>query len=261
MRTENTPLVVPAGDSIAAVGYVIPTSTGGTSPQLTVHSLFESKDPEQEEQGMTFMRRVFALLVFQYSTVLIVASPFALIEPFQNFIHPMHVALWWTSLACMIGSILLAVAKGAVRPYSRIVIVTLTLSVALQLGLEFEQVSWGDYGLLAVGQATASFALLLALFQFEASSLEWLSAITTALMCLLLSGIWSVILHEVGLSWQIAVVVSFAGWIFCMLNVLQFQSLCKLVASQEYVFATLFILFPQAILYLSSRNNRRVRSN
>jgi hypothetical protein len=115
---------------------VIPTSTVGTSTQwLTVHSLFGTKHPAQREKGVTFMRRFFALFVFQYSTALIIASPFALIEPFQNFMYPVHGRGIEVDTARlhMIGSILLAVAKGGVHPYSRIVIATLTISVAVQL--------------------------------------------------------------------------------------------------------------------------------
>jgi hypothetical protein len=124
--------------------YVIPTSTGGTSPQLTVHSLFEMKHHAQQEKGVTLMHRFFALFIFLYSTVLIITSPFALIEPFQNFMYAVHGRGIEVDIAClhMICSILLTVAKGGVHPYSRIVIVTLTISVAVQLGLNFEVAWW-----------------------------------------------------------------------------------------------------------------------
>jgi len=251
---EDAPLVA----SNTAQDMVIPTSTGGTTPELTVHALFQSSDATEIDMAMTFLRRVFALLVFQYSTVLVVASPFALIEPFKDAVHPHYHALLLTAMSCMVASIVLAITKGALYPYSGIVIVTLTLSVAVELGLTFSEKSWGDFGLIAVGQATASFCIMLAFFQFDTKSLKWLTFPVASIICFGLAGIWSVVLHESGLEWWVACAISLGGWVFCMLNLSQCLNLCKLVAPEEYVFATLFILFPQAILCLSSSKTRRV---
>lgn len=103
-------------------------------------------------------------------------------------------------------------------PISRIVFSTLTLSVAVKLGQTFSHESWGDDGLLAVDQVTASFALLLAIFQCETKSLELISLPFAELICLCISGIRTVILTEAGLKVGIAVAVSLGGWVFCMLN-------------------------------------------
>ena len=100
---------------------------------------------------------------------------------------------------------------------------------------------------------------MLALFQFDTKS--WLNYPSAAIMCLALSGIWMVILTEAGLRVGVAVAVGLGGWVFCMLNLLQFRTLCKLVAPNEYVFATLFILFPQALLILSSSKKRHPSNN
>lgn len=150
---EKDPLVAQSSASASAStsndNLVIATSTGGTALEPTVHALFQSSNPEHVETSMTFMRKVFALLVFQYSTVLVVASPFALLEDFQDWIHPHYHTLLIISIACMVLSIVMAIVKGSVYPFSRIVIVMLTLSVAVELGLTFEEASWGDYGLVA----------------------------------------------------------------------------------------------------------------
>ena len=134
---ENSPLVATPADQ----NMVIPTSTGSTSPEMTVHGLWETGNDQTVAKAMTFMRRVFALLVFQYSSVLVVASPFALIECFKDAVHPFHHGLLILAIACMVASILLAITMGAVYPYSRIAIVTLTLSVAVELGLTFSEKS------------------------------------------------------------------------------------------------------------------------
>lgn len=249
---EDEPLVT----SQARNDLVIPTSTGGTSPVPTVHALFQSSDTSS---AMMFLRRVFGLLVFQYTAVLIVASPFALIEEFKDAVHPYHHTLLMIAIACMVASILLAITKGALYPYSSILICTLTLSVAVELGLTFSEMSWGDYGLIAVGQATASFCILLAFFQFD--TLTWVTFRVATVICMVLAGIWSVVLHEAGLKWGVAVAISVGGWIFCMLNLTQCLELMKLVSPEEYVFATLFILFPQAIVCLSSTKKRQVTSD
>lgn len=255
---EATPLVQQSVTAANAEDYVIATSTGGTSPEPTVHVLMHSSNPDDANKAITFKNRVLALVVFQYTSVLIVASPFALIPAFQDIVHPHFHTLYITFFVIMVLSILLAITKGAMYPYSRIIVVTLTLSVAVELGLTFEEKSWGTYGMVAVGQATASFCILLALFQFEGGSSTPFTFSADTLLCAGLAGIWTVILHEVGLRWSIACAVSLGGFVYCMLALLQFNTLCNLVAPSEYVFATLFILFPQAVWCLSKVTKRHV---
>lgn len=161
-----------------------------------------------------------------------------------------------TLFGCMVASTLLALTMDAVYPYSRIAIVTLTVSVAVELGLTFLEKAWGDYGLLAVTQTTVSFGIILALLQFDAHVKNTIP--TAAVFCLCIGGIWSVVLHEVGLRWGVAIAISLGGFVFSMLNLIQCKKVCKFVAPGEYVFATLFIFFPQAILFLSSSKKRHV---
>jgi len=202
---------------------------------------------------MVFLRRVFALLVMQYTTVLVVASPFALIQAFQKAIHPYHNILECAAIAGIVASILLAITKGAIYPFARIALVSLTLSVALELGLSFAGASWGRYGLIAVGQATTSFAIMLALFQFDTKSLKWLTFPVAVVVCLVLSGVWIVVLFESGLSFKIAAAVGLGGWAFCMLNLFCVPHITKHVGPEEFILATLFILIPEALVCLASK--------
>lgn len=67
------------------------------------------------------MRRVFALLVMQYSTVLMLgASPFALIGTFQEAIHPHHNILEVIAVTGIVSSLVLAVTRGAIYPFARV---------------------------------------------------------------------------------------------------------------------------------------------
>ena len=235
---------------------VVATSIKNPSPAVmpTVHALLESSNHDQIEQGMVFLRRVFALLVLQYGTILFVASPFAMIGTFQQHVaHPYHNTLEAVAVTGIVGSLLLALCKGATYPYARVALVCLTLSVALELGLSFAEASWGRYGLIAVGQATTSFAVILALFQFDSKSLEWLTYPAAAMVCLLLSGIWMAVLVESGLRPTLALAVGLGSWAFAIVNLLSCKQITKHVASNEIVLATLFILVPEALVFLQSK--------
>jgi len=237
---------------------VVATSIESPSPAMmpTVHALLESSNRDQIEQGMVFLRKVFALLVLQYGTILFVASPFAMIGTFQQHVaHTYHNTLEAVAVTGIVGSLLLALCKGATYPYARVALICLTLSVALELGLSFAEASWGRYGLIAVGQATTSFAVMLALFQFDSKSLEWLTYPTAAMVCLLLSGIWMAVLVESGLKTALAVAVGLGSWAFAIVNLLSCKQITKHVASNEIVLATLFILVPEALVFLQSKKN------
>jgi hypothetical protein len=153
----------------------------------------------------------------------------------------------------IVASLVLALTRGAIYPFARVSLVGLTLSVALELGLSFSSASWGQYGLIAVGQATTSFAIILSIFQFPTRSLIWLSYPEAALICLVLSGMWIAVLKESGLSWLVATAVGLGGWAFAMLNLLCLPQIEKHVAPDEYILATLFILVPEALVCLASK--------
>lgn len=130
---------------------------------------------------------------------------------------PHHFRVYCYSRDCWITD-LLAIWKGAIYPFARVALVSLMVSVALELGLAFATASWGKYGLIAVGQATTSFAVMLAFFLFD-SSLQWLTYPTAAVVCLLVSCIWMVVLIETGLRpIRLAVAVGLGGWVFAILN-------------------------------------------
>ena len=243
---EDKPLIAGGND------VVIATSAQGAPLEPTVHALLNSEDDAIGEQGMVFMRRCFALLVMQYSSILVIASPFALIQAFQEAIHPFHNWLEAIAIVGIISSLVLAVTKGAIYPFARVSLVSLTLSVALELGLSFAGASWGKYGLIAVGQATTSFAIMLSLFQFPTKSLKWLTFPAAAIICLVLSGLWILVLFETGASIRVAAGVGLGGWAFAMLNLFCFPHVTKQVGPEEYILATLFILCPEALVFLSS---------
>ena len=203
----------------ASKDVVVATSAKGAPREKTVHALLNSAHDTETEQGMVFLRRVFALLVMQYSAVLMIASPFALIDAFKDYIHPYHTILEVVAIAGIVSSLVLAVTRGAIYPFATVAIVSLTLSVGLELGLSFANASWGRYGLMAVGQSTTSFSVILSILQFPTKSLVWFTYPTAAVVCLLLASLWIVVLFETGLSLKIATYIGLGGWTFCMINV------------------------------------------
>ena len=45
--------------------------------------------------------------------------------------------------------------------------ISLTIFVGIEMGLSFSQKSWGENALLAIGQATSGFAMILGMLQFK----------------------------------------------------------------------------------------------
>lgn len=180
-------------------------------------------------------------------------SPFALIRAFQEAIHPFHKSLETVAIVGIISSLVLAAFKGAIYPFARVSLVSLT-SVALELGLSFAGASWGKYGLVAVGKATTSFAIMLSLFQFPPKSLKWLTYPAAAIICLVLSGLWMLVLFESRASIRVMAGVGLGDWAFAMLNLLCFPHVTKQVGPERVctVLATLFILCPEALVFLAS---------
>jgi len=248
MKSEDEPLLDGKAD------VVIATSTTGGSLEMTVHALLESDKENEVEQGMVFIRRVFGLLVLQYITILFISAPFTIIEAFKNCIHPYHNILEVIAVAGIVASLSLAILKGTVYPFARIALASLTLFVALELGLSFSAASWGNCGLIAVAQATTSFAVILALLQFETRDLEWLSYTAAGGVCLFLSGLWMVILVEIGVKFFVAVAIGMGGWAFALINLYCCHTITKSVAPNEVILATLFILVPEALLFAGSKN-------
>jgi len=136
-------------------------------------------------------------------------------------------------------------------------LVSLTVFVALERGLTFSHAGvWGYCGLVALGQATASFAIILSVLQFEKQDLLWLSYKTAALMCLCLSGLWTVLQTEMGVSWSVAAAISLGGWAFTVMVLFCCSIISKHVTSEEYILAVLFILVPEALLFLPGKQHK-----
>ena len=74
-----------------------------------------------------------------------------------------------------------------------------------------------------------------------------MTLVAQALDCLML------ILLEEGESWKVALGVGLGGWAFTMMNVFCSMYVSKEVAPEEYILAVLFMLFPEALLCLASK--------
>mmetsp|Transcript_33141 Transcript_33141/g.70638 ORF Transcript_33141/g.70638 Transcript_33141/m.70638 type:complete len:156 (-) Transcript_33141:279-746(-) len=121
------------------------------------------------------------------------------------------------------------------------------------MGLTFTDTPWEMNGLIALGKATTSFAVILAALQFDSRSLMWMTYPTAALLCLCMSRLWAVVKVEVGVSWRVATGVSLGGWAFAMAVLVCCLVISKHVGPDEYVLAVLFILCPEAMLCLASK--------
>lgn len=232
---------------------VVATSTGTLHKSRTVHALLESSSAADRDEANMFLRRLWALLVFQYGTILFLSSPFALIDPFRRAVGPYHGFLEVVAVSGIVISLCLAIAKGAIYPFAHVALASLTLFVALEMGLTFAHESWGPSGIVALGQATTSFAIILGLLQFDSRSMMWLSYPTAALLCLFLSGLWTVVQVEIGFSWPIAAAISMGGWLYTLLVLFCCSVVSEHVAPEEYILGTLFILCPEALLCLATK--------
>lgn len=240
---------------------VVTTSTGTLHVSRTVHSLLESSSSSDREEAYLFLRRLWALLLLQYGAILFMASPFALIDPFRQTIDEYHHVLEVVAFSGIALSLFLALTKGAIYPFAHVALVSLTLFVALEMGLTFAHASWGPSGLVALGQATTSFAVILSLLQFDSRSLMWLTYTTAAILCLCLSGLWMVVQAEIGISWRMAAGVSLGGWAFTLMVLFCCSVICKHVAPEEFILAVLFILAPEALLFLGSKERHPAGTN
>ncbi|CAB9500739.1 expressed unknown protein [Seminavis robusta] len=228
------------------------TSTQGPL-QETAYALLESDDIENVKIGLVYLRRVWALTFMQYASIFIIASPFALLESVKATVEAYHFALEVVAVAGIIGSFSVALWKGPMFPFAHIALVSLTISVGLEIGISLATSSWGEVGLLAIGQATTNFALILAIIQFDAHSLKHFTYPVASLICLLFSLCWMIIMVEEGQSWKMAGYVGLGGWAFTMMNVVCSWYVSKEVAPEEYILAVLFMLFPEALLCLASK--------
>jgi hypothetical protein len=240
----------PVHDTVVATSTP-PPPTGGERPLVyTVHSHLESNDAYEQEAGVMFLRKVWALLVLQYSVILIAAAPFSLLGGVQHAIEPYHWPLEVVALSGIVASLVLAVTKGPLWPFAHIALCSITIFVGFELGLTFANPTWGVEGLIAVGQATTSFAIILALLQFD---LAWLTYIMASFLCFILSTLWLVLLYIAGVTWPVAAGIAAGGWAFTLLVLGCCHHVTKQVAPGEHILAVLFILVPEALLCLAAR--------
>lgn len=216
----------------------------GVPLHKTVRALLQSSDHQEQELGLTFVRKVFALLVLQYTAVLIIVSPFCLIDSFKRFISPWTIPLGIASFFGICFSVYLVVTRGKIMSVARISLFSMTFCFAIGLGLKLSVAPWSNYALVALGQATTNVALLHAVLQFDSQSLQWLNIRTGGLLCLTMTGLWILLMRESGSSWLISTAVPLGGWLY-VLTV--FKSVRTVVGHREpddHIRAVIFILGP-----------------
>ena len=203
-----------------------------------------------------FHQRFYALLVLQYTAILIMASPLALIEEIQQFLEQhstLHTVLEVIATSGIVLTMATAVIRGSTYPYAHVCLVAITLFVGLEMGLSFAETPWL---FIAIAQATTSFALLLALMQFQ---LDWLDYPMGVFLCFVAALFWTLILIEVGsLSLMRCLLVCGSGFAFVCIVLCSTYHVQHFVAPTEHVLATLFILCPEALLCIGGASKRNI---
>jgi hypothetical protein len=215
----------------------------GVPLNKTVYAFLHSSNHEDNEKGIHFVRKILALLVLQYATVLFIVSPFYLIESFQRVIKPYQLFLSIFAFAGAAASVYWAFAKRN-RPNAKIALFTISPCVALGLGLRFAGYSWASYVLVALGQATSNCALIHAIMQFDTASLKWLNYKTVMLIFLGVSGLWIVVMNEAGTSWFVSAAVGLGGWVYATSIVMSLRRVILHWEPDDPVRAAIVILGP-----------------
>jgi hypothetical protein len=241
--------------------YVVPTSikNGRHSISKTTKLQRLSDDEEEIAASLVFRKRLFGMLVLQYSTILFLASPFALLDPLKASIRnsrTLYVVLECINLFGIVSTITVAIARGSQYPVTFICLSAITFFVAVEFGISFAVETVGAAGFIAIGQATTSFALILALLQFD---LDWLNYSSAFGVSLVASLVWMMLLLEMGEHTILASLgIGFGGFVFVTIVLFSSFSVENHVSPDEYVLGTLFILCPEALLYIGGIIKRRV---
>jgi hypothetical protein len=149
-----------------------------------------------------------------------------------------------------------AVLFGSKYPATQICLVGVTLFVALEIGLSFSDGSLGKAGFIAIAKATTSFALILALLQFDFEWLDYPAAFAVSFVAAL---VWiSILLEEGGdgddeMTMTQAAGIGMSGFVFVCIVLMSSYTVEKHVAPDEHILATLFILCPKALMCIGSR--------
>lgn len=220
------------------------SSVTGLPLNRTVFAHLQSTNYEDNEKGMHFVRKLLAVLVLTYGTLLVIVSPFFLVESFQRSIKPFSLFLSIAAFAGVSASIYLMLTKGHDQKFARIALFTIIPSVAVGLGIKFSGFSWSVYVLVALGQATTSFALLHALAQFDSKNLKWLNYKWVILMFLVVSGLWILVMMEAGKEWFVAVPVGLGGWAYAIKIVMSARNTFFHREPDDFIRATITVLGP-----------------
>lgn len=235
--------------------HVVATSVPNPRVSKTTKLQRASDDERELAASQLFHRRVYGLLVLQYATILLLASPFALLDSVQQLLlnnHTLHLVLECISVGGIIGTMVIAVLYGSKYPATQICLVCVTVFVALELGISFAIGSLGVSGYIAIGQATTSFAIILALLQFE---LHWLDYQAALVLCLVAALLWVLVLLEVGAhSLWTAVGIGLLGYAYVCIILFSSYTVEKHVTPEEHALATLFILCPEALLCIGAKD-------
>ena len=103
---ENQPLIK------AGRKGVVPTSTGSHTLHNTVYTLISSDDPEEIDEAYEFLRKLWALLLFQFSAILFIACPFTFIDPIKNIVGSYNEIFEMITFVGIFSSFALALTKG-----------------------------------------------------------------------------------------------------------------------------------------------------
>lgn len=177
----------------------------------TVRALLDSDDYRSNERGLQFVRRVVSRLVLQYAVVLIIISPFCLIEPFKVVAGPFYMLFSALAFVGMLASIYVALYTDDIARKAKISLFTFTIFVALTLGSRLMLVSWSNYALVAVGQAVCNFTLILAILQFDSKQLKWFDWKSGGLIALSASSLWVILMRELDEGWIASALVPAGG--------------------------------------------------
>jgi hypothetical protein len=236
--------------------FVVATSVrNGTVTKTTAVERY-SDDTTEQIQSLWFHQRLYASLVLQYTSILIMASPFALIIEVQQYLldhESLNSALEIVAISGIIITMAAAICIGSKYPYAHICLVSITIFVGLEMGLSFAST---PIMYIAIGQATTSFALLLAIMQFH---FKWLDYPMAVILCFIAASFWMMILLETNnYSLVTSLIICGGGFVFVCMVLCASYHVEHFVGPDEYVLATLFILCPEALLCIGGSSKRNI---
>jgi hypothetical protein len=234
--------------------YVLATSVKDGRVSKTSAVDRHSSDDDGIQKSMLFHKRVYGLLVLQYTTILIISSPLALLPKVQQYLDGslLHTVLECIAIGGIVSTMIIAVLYGSKYPNSHICLFAITIFVGLEMGLSFTN-NIGLY--IAIGQATTSFALILAMQQFDFLWFDYPKAVGMSFIAAL---IWTLILIEQGTySMMTSFGIGCMGFAFVCIVLCSSYTVEHHVSPEEYVLATLFILCPEALLCVGGAKKRR----